>query len=65
MTTKEIATRFAELCRKGDFETAQRELFAADAVTTEPYKTPDFQKETNGLQAILDKGTKFSNRRFL
>lgn len=59
MTTKEIALRLAELCRRGDFETAQRELFAEDAVSIEPYATPDFEKETKGLQAILEKGTKF------
>ena len=33
MTTKEIANRLAELCRNGDFETAQKELFSEDAVS--------------------------------
>ena len=59
MTTQEIANRLAELCRKGDFETAQRELFAEDAVSIEPYASPAFEKETKGLEAILEKGKKF------
>ena len=46
MTTKEIADRLVELCRKGDFEAAQSELFANDVVSIEPHSTPDFQKET-------------------
>lgn len=60
MTTQEIADRLVELCRQPDFETAQKELFAEDAVSIEPYSTPDFEKETRGLQAILEKGNKFS-----
>lgn len=60
MTTKEIATRLIEVCRKGDFETAQKELFADDAVSKEPYATPEFEAETKGLKAILKKGEKWA-----
>jgi hypothetical protein len=59
MTTNEIADRLAELCGRGDFETAQKELFAEDAVSIEPYATPAFEKETKGLKAIFEKGKKF------
>ncbi len=59
MTTKVIAERLVGLCREGKFETAQKELFAADAVSIEPYATPGFEKETKGLPAIIDKGHKF------
>ncbi|MEO6706836.1 MAG: SnoaL-like domain-containing protein [Ginsengibacter sp.] len=59
MTTKEIANSLAELCRKGDFETARKELFSEDAVSIEPYASPAFKKETKGLKAILEKGKKF------
>ena len=59
MTTKDIAARLVDLCRKGEFGTAQKELFAEDAVSIEPYETPDFGKETMGLKAIVDKGEKF------
>jgi hypothetical protein len=59
MTTKEIANRLVELCRKADFETTQAELFADDAVSIEPYSTPEFEKETKGKQAIKEKGKKW------
>jgi limonene-1,2-epoxide hydrolase len=59
MTTIEIANRLTELCREGDFETAQRELFSDDAISIEPYASPVFEKETKGLQAIIEKGHKF------
>lgn len=59
MTTVDIANRLVELCRQGDFETALKELFADDAVSIEPHGTPDFEKETNGLDAILEKGKKW------
>lgn len=59
MTTKEIAERLAELCTKGDFETAQKELFADDAISIEPYASPAFEKETKGLDNIVEKGHKF------
>ena len=39
MTTKEIAERLVALCRQGQVETAQRELYAADAINIEPYAT--------------------------
>ena len=59
MNTKQVADRLVELCRKGDFETAQKELFSKDAVSIEPYETPDFAKETKGLNSILTKGEKW------
>jgi hypothetical protein len=60
MSTTEIANRLVELCRKGEFENAQKELFAEDAVSIEPHGTPDFQQETKGLDAIIEKGKKWS-----
>ncbi len=59
MTTQQIADRLAQLCRKGDFEKAQKELFAENAVSIEPEATPGFEKETKGLPAILEKGRQF------
>ena len=59
MSVKIIAVRLAELCRKGEFETAQKELYAEDALSTEAYATPAFEKETKGLSAIIEKGKKF------
>ena len=59
MTTQQIALRLAELCRKGEFETAQKELFSKDVVSIEPYATPGFEKETKGLPAVIKKGHQF------
>jgi hypothetical protein len=59
MTTREIADRLIDLCNKGDFEKAQKELYADNAISVEPYATADFEKETKGLQAIIEKGHKF------
>jgi hypothetical protein len=59
MTTSQIANRLAELCRQGKWEEAQKELFSNDAVSIEPYSTPAFDKETRGLNAIIEKGHKF------
>lgn len=61
MNTKEIAERLVALCRKGEWETAQKELFAADAVSIEPCESPDFPIETKGLEAIYEKGRKFGS----
>jgi ketosteroid isomerase-like protein len=59
MTIQEIANRLIEFCRKGDFESAQKQLFSDDAVSIEPYATPAFEKETKGLDAIREKGKKW------
>src|SRR3954464_5275881 len=59
MTTKNIAERLVALCREGQAEAAQRELFADDAIHLEPYGTPAFPRETKGLDAILEKGRRF------
>jgi hypothetical protein len=59
MTTAELANRLVELCRQAKWEQAQKELFANDAVSIEPFSTPAFEKETKGLDAIIEKGNKF------
>ena len=59
MTTNQIANRLVELCRQGQFETAQKELFAKDAMSIEPQASPAFDKETRGLNAIVEKGKKW------
>jgi hypothetical protein len=59
MTTQEIAERLVAYCREAKWEAAQRELYAENAVSIEPFATPAFEKETRGLAAILEKGRKF------
>jgi SnoaL-like protein len=57
MNPPEIARRLVELCRQGAYETAQRELYAADAVSIEPQHSP--QPPAKGLEAIVAKGKGF------
>lgn len=59
MTTEKIAERLTELCRQGQFESAQKELYAKNAVSIEPEASGGFEKETKGLDAIIKKGHKF------
>lgn len=59
MTTKEIAKKLKKLCEQGNFEDAQKELFAKDAVSIEPMASEAFAKEVHGLDAILKKGKKW------
>ena len=53
MTVQEIAARLVVLCRQNKNEQAQTELFSKEAVSIEPYATPEFEKETKGLDAIV------------
>ena len=61
MTTNQIANRLVELCRQGKFETAQKELFAENAMSIEPQAGGGFEKETKGLKAIIEKGKQWNN----
>ncbi|MEO7311728.1 MAG: SnoaL-like domain-containing protein [Chitinophagaceae bacterium] len=59
MTTTEIANRLAEMSRTGQFEAAQKELYATDAISIEPVASEMFEKETKGLEKINEKIRKF------
>ena len=59
MKTEKIAKRLVALCRKAQWETAQKELYALNAVSTEPYATPNFSKVTKGRAKIIKKGQVF------
>lgn len=61
MATQQIAARLAELVGRGEFDVAQRELFAEDAVSIEEHGSLSFQKETKGLRAIIEKGHKWAS----
>ena len=60
MSTKEIARKLKKYCEQGNFEAAQMELFAKDAVSIEPMASGGFDKETKGLDGILKKGQKWN-----
>lgn len=56
ITASQIALRLSELCNQGEFEKAQKELFAENAVNIEQEAADGFEKETKGLSAIFEKG---------
>jgi hypothetical protein len=55
MTTQEIAHKLVAFCAEGEFDKAQTELYAENAVSIEPYATPNFAKETKGLPDLQKK----------
>jgi len=61
MNTEAVAKRLAELCRKGEYEQAQRELYAQDAVSIEmPGAPAGALGDAKGLEAIYEKGRQFA-----
>jgi hypothetical protein len=60
MTTKTIAKQLVALCRKAEWEKAQKKLFAKNAVSIEAEAMPGSEKETKGLKAIIAKSRQFS-----
>ncbi len=60
MTTQEIANRLYELCKEGQFETAQNELFSDDATSTERNQHGELETVT-GIAAIKEKGKHFQS----
>ncbi|MDX2002427.1 MAG: nuclear transport factor 2 family protein [Chitinophagales bacterium] len=59
MTTQAVANRLAELCRQGDFYTAQQELYHENATSTEPEHTG--WGTAQGTQAIIEKGKQWAD----
>ena len=58
MTTQEVANRLIVLCRQGQIETAQTELYATDCNSLEPENSP--MGNVSGLPAIIEKGKHFN-----
>ncbi|MGB3464776.1 MAG: SnoaL-like domain-containing protein [Cyclobacteriaceae bacterium] len=55
MTTQEIANKWAEYCRSGQWDKAQQELYASDAVSIEMEGAEGYPQKVQGLEAIADK----------
>lgn len=59
MTTQEIANKLVEYCRTGQWEKAQTELYAENAVSIEPAGGA-WPERVEGRQAIDAKGKQFN-----
>ena len=57
-TTETVANRLVELCRQGQFEQAQTELFHDDATSTEP-EGSKMEGTVKGRDKIIEKGKQF------
>lgn len=60
MTPQEVASRLYELCQQGQFDTAQNELYAPDATSTEKNMQGELETAT-GIDAIKQKGMQFQD----
>ncbi len=60
MTTQEVANRFNELSKQGNFKQIQEELFAHDAESIEPAHSPGLQS-AKGKDALAQKGEMFNS----
>lgn len=60
MTTQEIADRFNELSKQGNWAQIQEELFADDAESLEPPHSPGLQS-AKGKDALAKKGDMFNS----
>ncbi len=58
MTTKEVADRLVALCRQGNIQDAQKELYGADIESIEPKHAP--VKSATGIEAVTKKGMAFA-----
>jgi hypothetical protein len=59
MTTKQVADRLVELCRTGQIQQAQQELYDETVVSIEPAGAP-FEK-AEGIHAVIEKGKQFAS----
>ena len=61
MTTQEVANKWAEYCRTGQWDKAQAELFASQAVSLEMEGAEGFPQRVEGIEAIKAKGESWNN----
>ena len=59
MTKQQVANRLIELCRKGQIQQAQEELYGETMVSIEPKGAPIEKAE--GLKAVSEKGKNFAS----
>ena len=61
-TTNQVANRLVSLCRAGQYEQAQDELYAPDAASIEmPAMAGSPMGDAQGLAAILEKGKRWAD----
>jgi len=56
MSTKEVANKWAEYCRTGQYDKAQEELYDANCLSQEMKGAQGFPEMVKGMEAIKRKG---------
>ncbi len=59
MEVQQIANRLVELCRQGNWDQAQKELYSENIVSLEPAGAP--MERAEGMQAVIQKGEHFNS----
>lgn len=60
MTTEEIANKWAEFCRTGNWDQAQADLYADNCVSLEMEGAQGFPQKTEGLEGLKAKSQQWS-----
>ena len=60
MSTQEVANKWAEYCRTGQWDKAQAELYANNCVSLEMEGAQGFPPRVEGLEAISQKGQQWN-----
>ena len=60
MSTQEIANKWAEYCRTGNWNQAQDELYADNCISLEMEGAQGFPPRVEGMAAIKEKGNQWS-----
>jgi len=61
MSTKEVATKLVEYCRKGEWMQAVNDLYAKDIVSVEPREMENMPAEMRGIDQVRGKTEWFEN----
>jgi hypothetical protein len=61
MTTQEVANKWANYCRTGNWESAVKELYHTDCVSIEMEGAQGFPPRVEGLEAIAQKGEQWNS----
>ncbi len=59
MNTQEVAQRWAELCRQGDFKTCYEELYSPQCVSIEPAGSA--WERAEGMEQMAEKGKQWND----
>lgn len=61
MTTQQVADKLVSYCKKADWDTALKELYADNAVSLEMPGAPNFPERTEGVKNLIAKGERWGS----